>query len=364
MSWNPLLEAGYPDAVAIDAIETLIVPRAVDLGGFRGAPRPSLSPAADDRSFHLLRPLRTGGDSRRAGSRRASPPPYRARDRHLSLSRRDPASRQRGVETDHPAGRRQLDGGWARHYPFRANAAPRSARSRTAVMGFRPGSRCRMPTRTRPQASRTTPRRRCRSSRVTARASGSFLAAPTARPRRRGCSRRRSMPTPSLQPGARHSASRRPRGARRLHPRRIDLGRRPVVRGRTDDGVPAEGPRSASRRVLTARGSFSLAARRSLGRATSGGISWLPAGRRSTSPRSNGAKATGASASSTFRPTIATNSFRCRREPIRSKSGHPPGPERLDRLHDAAQFRQALEPADERIPGLTRFLPSSPSKWP
>lgn len=34
MSWNPLLEPGYPDAVATDAIQTLIVPRAVDLGGF------------------------------------------------------------------------------------------------------------------------------------------------------------------------------------------------------------------------------------------------------------------------------------------------------------------------------------------
>ena len=34
MSWNPLLEPGYPDAVGLDAIETLIVPRAVDLGGF------------------------------------------------------------------------------------------------------------------------------------------------------------------------------------------------------------------------------------------------------------------------------------------------------------------------------------------
>ena len=34
MSWNPLLEPGYPDAVGTDAIETLIVPRAVDLGGF------------------------------------------------------------------------------------------------------------------------------------------------------------------------------------------------------------------------------------------------------------------------------------------------------------------------------------------
>ena len=43
MSWNPLLEFGFPDAVSIDAIETLIVPRAVDLGGFevrRALPAP------------------------------------------------------------------------------------------------------------------------------------------------------------------------------------------------------------------------------------------------------------------------------------------------------------------------------------
>ncbi len=43
MSWNPLLESGFPDAVSIDAIETLIVPRAVDLGGFevrRALPAP------------------------------------------------------------------------------------------------------------------------------------------------------------------------------------------------------------------------------------------------------------------------------------------------------------------------------------
>ena len=43
MSWNPLLKSGFPDAVSIDAIETLIVPRAVDLGGFevrRALPAP------------------------------------------------------------------------------------------------------------------------------------------------------------------------------------------------------------------------------------------------------------------------------------------------------------------------------------
>jgi hypothetical protein len=34
MSWNPLLEAGFPDAVAAESIATLIVPRTRDLGDF------------------------------------------------------------------------------------------------------------------------------------------------------------------------------------------------------------------------------------------------------------------------------------------------------------------------------------------
>ncbi|RFB85092.1 hypothetical protein B5K08_26575 [Rhizobium leguminosarum bv. trifolii] len=34
MSWNPAIEPGCPDQVGVDAIETLIVPRARDLGGF------------------------------------------------------------------------------------------------------------------------------------------------------------------------------------------------------------------------------------------------------------------------------------------------------------------------------------------
>ncbi len=43
MSWNPTLEPGCPDAVGVDAIETLIIPRARDLGGFevrRALPAP------------------------------------------------------------------------------------------------------------------------------------------------------------------------------------------------------------------------------------------------------------------------------------------------------------------------------------
>lgn len=43
MSWNPALEPGCPDEVGADAIETLIVPRSRDLGGFevrRALPAP------------------------------------------------------------------------------------------------------------------------------------------------------------------------------------------------------------------------------------------------------------------------------------------------------------------------------------
>jgi redox-sensitive bicupin YhaK (pirin superfamily) len=43
MSWNPALEPGCPDEVGIEAIETLIVPRARDIGGFevrRALPSP------------------------------------------------------------------------------------------------------------------------------------------------------------------------------------------------------------------------------------------------------------------------------------------------------------------------------------
>ncbi len=43
MSWNPALDPGCPDAVGVDSIETLIVPRARDIGGFevrRALPAP------------------------------------------------------------------------------------------------------------------------------------------------------------------------------------------------------------------------------------------------------------------------------------------------------------------------------------
>lgn len=43
MSWNPAIEPGCPDAASLDSIETLIIPRARDIGGFevrRALPAP------------------------------------------------------------------------------------------------------------------------------------------------------------------------------------------------------------------------------------------------------------------------------------------------------------------------------------
>jgi hypothetical protein len=61
MSWNPSLEPGCPDAVGADAIETLIVPRARDLGDFevrRALPAPKRQIWSDRSSSSTRRALR------------------------------------------------------------------------------------------------------------------------------------------------------------------------------------------------------------------------------------------------------------------------------------------------------------------
>ncbi len=65
------------------------------------------------------------------------------------------------------------------------------------------------------------------------------------------------------------------------------------------------------------RGSSFSAAQRFEGRATSGGILSRRAGKRSRPPKSSGAEATGATACSIFRPTIGTSSFPCRPRPCK-----------------------------------------------
>ena len=46
MSWSPCPDPVLGDRAVADAIETLIVPRAVDLGEMTGPPRPALQPSA------------------------------------------------------------------------------------------------------------------------------------------------------------------------------------------------------------------------------------------------------------------------------------------------------------------------------
>ena len=61
MSWNPALDPHCPTGDEVDAIETLIVPRARDIGAFevrRALPSPE---TADGRPVHLLRPDGPGG---------------------------------------------------------------------------------------------------------------------------------------------------------------------------------------------------------------------------------------------------------------------------------------------------------------
>ena len=314
MSWNPLLEPGYPDAVAIDAIETLIVPRAVDLGGFvvrRALPSAQRQMVGPFIFFDHFGPAEIPS---RAGSRRASPPPYRARDRHLSLSRRDPASRQRRVETDHPAGRRQLDGRGARHYPFRANARRGAQEAAQRVwasdLGCAAGRRrghgpeLRAPR----QGGAASHRRRRRHLRlILGRAYGEAAPAKVFS--------ETVYADAELKPGARMPLpdDHEERGLYILEGsisvagQAFEAGQMIAFRPKDRISVAA-GPKGARLILL---GGAPLA-----GPAISGGISSLRAARRSTPPRSNGAKAIGATASSTFRPTIATNSFRCRRRAI------------------------------------------------
>ena len=83
MSWNPSLEPGCPDAVGVDSIETLIVPRARDIGDFevrRALPAPKRQMVGPFIFFDQMGPVEfvTGkGIDVQAAS------PHRACHRHL-----------------------------------------------------------------------------------------------------------------------------------------------------------------------------------------------------------------------------------------------------------------------------------------
>src|SRR5579871_756514 len=73
MSWNPLLEPGLPDAVSMDSIQTLIVPRSVDVNPFirRVLPAPQRQMVGPFIFFDQFGPLEFIGTS--AGDVRPHP---------------------------------------------------------------------------------------------------------------------------------------------------------------------------------------------------------------------------------------------------------------------------------------------------
>ena len=174
-----------------EAIANVIVPRTVDLGDVFGAPRAAVGAHAHGRAVHLLRPFRAGGIPRRRRARCAAASAYRARHRHLSVRRRDHASRQPRHRAGDPAGRSELDDGRPRHRAFGAHRRRTSARPAARSTACRCGSRCRRRTRKWRPASRTTRRRNFRSSPTTARPCASSSARSTAPSRRcRPCTKR------------------------------------------------------------------------------------------------------------------------------------------------------------------------------
>ena len=87
MSWNPALAPGCPDEIGVDAIETLIVPRTRDIGGFevrRALPAPKRQLVGPFIFFDQMGPAEflTG-----QGIDVRPPPAHRPGDRHLPLQR-------------------------------------------------------------------------------------------------------------------------------------------------------------------------------------------------------------------------------------------------------------------------------------
>jgi redox-sensitive bicupin YhaK (pirin superfamily) len=98
MSWNPSLDPVIPEGAGIDAIETVIVPRARDLGGFEvrralpSAKRQMVGP------FIFFDEMGPGGVPDRARGSMSAASAYRARHRDLPVPGAHPSSRSLGTD--------------------------------------------------------------------------------------------------------------------------------------------------------------------------------------------------------------------------------------------------------------------------
>ena len=162
MSWNPCLDPTCPTGDAVDAIETLIVPRARDLGGFevrRALPAPKRQMVGPFIFFDQAGPAEfvtgQGVDVR--------PHPHIGLATVTYLFRGEFQHRD-SLGTDqiiHP-GRGQLDDRRQRRHPFRAHQRGDAAASAFALRHPDLGGAARGRPRTARPASSTSRRRRCR----------------------------------------------------------------------------------------------------------------------------------------------------------------------------------------------------------
>ena len=161
MSWNPCLEPTCPTGDAVDAIETLIVPRARDLGGFevrRALPAPKRQMVGPFLFFDQMGPAEfltgQGVDVR--------PHPHIGLATVTYLYRGEFQHRD-SLGTDqmiYPGAVNWMIAGRGVTHSERTRAPPAPTRIRSSAS--RPGWRCPSRPKTRPPASSTRQRKRCR----------------------------------------------------------------------------------------------------------------------------------------------------------------------------------------------------------
>ena len=133
MSWLPANDPILGDKQACDAIELVIVPRARDLGGLRGAAGPAHGQRQMVGPFIFFDQFGPAEFLARPGHGRAPAPAYRARNGHLPLRRRilhrDSLGTFRAIRpAPQPDDRRARHRPFGAHRPGRARAAGRSCR--------------------------------------------------------------------------------------------------------------------------------------------------------------------------------------------------------------------------------------------
>src|SRR5574337_1442265 len=349
MSWNPLLEPAYPDAAGLDAIETLIVPRAVDLGGFearRALPasqRQMVGPFIFfDHAGPADAPAGVGADVRphphiglatvtylfvgeiqhrdSTGSDRiirAGDVNWMVAGRGVTHSERTPAETRKRPHSAHGIQT------WVALPAAHEDTAPRFEHYAEKTLPFFEGEGVRLRLLVGAAYGET--------------ASASIFSDTFYADVQLGPHARIPLPDDHEDRGVYVVE-----GSISVAGQSFESARLLVFRPR--DRIAVKAGETGARVILLGGAPLE-------GRATSGGILSPPAGRRSKRRRTNGANAIGAAAFSTFRRETATNSFRCRRKSSTQRGLDPPGSvllsrARSDDFQDRPVGRVEMPPRD------------------